>query len=53
VGFSSHWRDWALLIVTAPRRRLILAVMRNEQTRPGRRVQADEAADAIRAVAAL
>lgn len=53
VGFSSHSRNWAPLIVTAQRRRLILAVMRNEETRPDRRVQADEAADAIRAAAAL
>jgi hypothetical protein len=54
VGFSSCWRDWAPLIVTAQRRRhVILAVLRNQETRPGRRVQADEAADAIRAAAAL
>ena len=53
VGFSSHSRNWAPLIVTAQRRRLILAVMRNEETRPDRSVQADEAADAIRAAAAL
>jgi hypothetical protein len=53
VGFSSHSRNWAPLIVTAHRRRLILAVMRNEEARPDRSVQADEAADAIRAAAAL
>jgi hypothetical protein len=39
--------------VTAHRRHLILAVMRNEEARPDRSVQADEAADAIRAAAAL
>jgi hypothetical protein len=54
VGFLSHSRDWAPLIVTVQRRRhVILAVMRNEETRPDRRVQADEAAAAIRAAAAL
>ena len=53
VGFLSHSRNWAPLIVTAHRRRLILAVMRNEEARPDRSVQADEAADAIRAAAAL
>lgn len=52
--FSSHARDWAPLIVTAQRRRhVILAVQRNEYARPGRRPAADEAADAIRAAAAL
>ena len=54
VGFSSGWRDWAPLIVTAQRRRhVILAVQRNQYARPDRRVGADEAADAIRAAAAL
>ena len=54
VGFSSRGRDWAPLIVTAQRRRhAVLAVMRNKETRPDRRVQADEAAVAIRAAAAL
>jgi hypothetical protein len=51
VGFSSHWRDCAPLIVTAQRRRyLILAVPRKQDTWPDRRVAA---ADAIRAAAAL
>jgi hypothetical protein len=53
-GFSSHARDWAPLVVTAQRRRhVIWAVERNEYARPGRRLEADEAADAIRAAAAL
>lgn len=53
-GFSSHARDWAPLIVTAQRRRhLILAVQRSQNARPDRRLEADEAADAIRAAAAL
>jgi hypothetical protein len=53
-GFSSHARDWAPLIVTARRRRhIILAVERSEYARPDRRLEADEAADAIRAAAAL
>ena len=53
-GFSSHARDWAPLIVTAQRRRhVILAVQRNQNARPDRRLEADEAAGAIRAAAAL
>jgi len=52
--FSSHARDWAPLIVTAQRRRhVILAVQRNQNARPDRRLEADEAAGAIRAAAAL
>ena len=54
VSFSSHSRDWAPLIVTAQRRRhVILAVQRNQYAQPDRRLEADEAADAIRAAAAL
>jgi hypothetical protein len=54
VGFSSRARDWAPLIVTAQRRRhVIWAVQRNEYARPDRRSEAGEAADAIRAAAAL
>jgi hypothetical protein len=53
-GFSSHARDWAPLIVTAQRRRhVIWAVERSEYARPDRRLEADDAADAIRAAAAL
>jgi hypothetical protein len=53
-GISSHSRDWAPLIVTGQRRRhVIWAVQRNEYARPGRRLEADEATDAIRAAAAL
>lgn len=53
-GFSSHARDWAPLIVTAQRRRhVVLAVQRSEYARPDRPREADEAADAIRAAAAL
>jgi hypothetical protein len=53
-GFSSHARDWAPLIVTARRRRhVIWAVGRSEYARPGRVPEADEAAAAIRAAAAL
>jgi hypothetical protein len=54
-GISSNWHDlWAPLIVTAQRRRhVIWAVQRNEYARPDRRLEADEAADAIRAAAAL
>ena len=53
-GFSSHWRDWAPLIVTARRRRhVIWAVQRNELARPDRHLEADEAAATIRAAAAL
>jgi len=51
-GFSSHARDWAPLIVTTRRRRhVIWAVQRNEYA--DRRLEADEAAAAIRAAAAL
>jgi uncharacterized protein (DUF58 family) len=55
VGFSSDWRGpWASLSVTAQRRRhVIWAVQRNQYARPDRRLEADEAADAIRAAAAL
>jgi hypothetical protein len=54
VGFPPHQRDWALLTVTAQRRRhVIMAVQRNQFARPDRRLEADEAADAIRAAAAL
>jgi hypothetical protein len=55
VGFSSHSDGpWAPLSVTAQRRRhVIWAVERNEYVRPDRRLEADEAADAIRAAAAL
>lgn len=54
VGFSSYARDWAQLIVTTRRRRhVIWAVQRSEYPRPDRPVKADEAADAIRAAAAL
>ena len=54
VGFLSRARDWAPLIVTAQRRRhVIWAVQRNEYARPNRRSEAGEAADAIRAAAAL
>ena len=55
VGFSSRWRGpWAPLTVTAQgRRRDIWAVQQNESTRPDRRAEADEAAAAIRAAAAL
>jgi hypothetical protein len=53
-GFSSHARDWAPLIVTAQRRRhVIWAVQRNPYARQDPRPEADEAADAIRAAAAL
>jgi hypothetical protein len=53
-AFSSHAHDWAPLIVTARRRRhVILAVERNQNARPDRRLEADEAADAIRSAAAL
>jgi hypothetical protein len=53
--FSSQWRGpWAPLVVTARRRRhVIWAVERNEYARPDRLLEADEAADAIRAAAAL
>jgi hypothetical protein len=55
VGFSSRWDgQWAPLSVTAQRRRhVIWAVERNQFARPDRRLEADEAADAIRAAAAL
>jgi hypothetical protein len=54
VGISSNGRDWAPLIVTAQRRRhVIWAIQRSEYARPDRRPEADEAADAIRAAAAL
>ncbi|HEX3516134.1 MAG TPA: hypothetical protein VHT26_19265 [Trebonia sp.] len=55
VGFSSRGRGpWAPLTVTAQdRRREIWAVQKNEYTRPDRRGEADDAADAIRAAAAL
>jgi hypothetical protein len=53
-GFSSRARDWAPLIVTTQRRRhVIWAVERNPYARPDRHLQADEAADAIKAAAAL
>ena len=53
-GFSSHARDWAPLIVTTQRRRRVIwAVQKNEYARPDRLLEADEAADAIRAAAAL
>jgi hypothetical protein len=54
-GISSSWRDtWAPLIVTVQRRRhVIWAVQRNQYARPGRRLEADEAVDAIRGAAAL
>jgi hypothetical protein len=53
-GFSSHARDWAPLIVTARRRRhVIWAIERSEYARPDGRLEADEAADAIRAAAEL
>jgi hypothetical protein len=54
-GISSNWRGtWAPLVVTAQRRRhVIWAVERNEYARPDRRLEADVAADAIRAAAAL
>jgi hypothetical protein len=54
-GISSNWRGaWAPLIVTAQRRRhVIWAVQRNQYARPDRRLEADEAADAIRGAAAL
>jgi uncharacterized protein (DUF58 family) len=54
-GFSSNWRGtWVPLVVTAQRRRhVIWAVERNEYARPDRRLEADEAADAIGAAAAL
>jgi hypothetical protein len=53
-GISSNWRGrWAPLIVTAQgRRRVIWAVERNEYARPDRRLEADDAVDAIRAAAA-
>jgi hypothetical protein len=55
VGFSSHWDGpWLPLVVTAQRRRhVIWAVERNDLARPDRHLEADEAADAIRAAAAL
>ena len=55
VGFSSRWDgQWAPLGVTAQRRRhLIWAVQRNQLARPDRSLEADEAASAIRAAAAL
>ena len=55
VGFSSRWDGpWAPLSVTARRRRhVIWAVQRNELARPDRYLEADEAAAAIRAAAAL
>jgi hypothetical protein len=54
VGFSSRARDWAPLIVTTRRRRhVIWAVQRSEYARPDRPVEAADAADAIRAAAAL
>jgi hypothetical protein len=54
-GISSSWHGtWAPLIVTARRRRhVIWAIQRNEYARPDRRSGADDAADAIRAAAAL
>jgi hypothetical protein len=54
-AISSNWRGtWAPLIVTAQRRRhVIWAVERNEYARPDRRLEADEAVDAIRAAAGL
>jgi hypothetical protein len=54
-GISSNWRGtWAPLIVTAQRRRyVIMAVERNQYARPGRRLEADEAVDAIGVAAAL
>ena len=54
-GISSNWRGtWAPLIVTAQRRRhVIMAVEKNQYARPDRRLEADEAVDAIRAAAAL
>ena len=53
-GFASRARDWAPLIVTARRRRRVIwAVQRNEYARPNRLLEADEAAAAIRAAAAL
>jgi hypothetical protein len=54
-GISSNWRGlWAPLIVTAQRRRRVIwAVQRNEYARPGRRLEADEAVDAIRTAAAV
>ena len=55
VGFSSRSNGpWATLVVTAQRRRhLIWAVQRNQLARPDRSLEADEAASAIRAAAAL
>ena len=55
VGFSSRWDgQWAPLSVTAQRKRhLIWAIERNQLARPDRRLEADEAAAAIRAAAAL
>jgi hypothetical protein len=54
VGFSSRARDWAPLIVTVRRRRRVIwAVQRSEYARPDRRLEADDAADVIRAAAAL
>jgi hypothetical protein len=54
-GISSNARGmWAPLVVTAQRRRHhIWAVQRNEYARPDRCLEADQAADAIRAAAAL
>lgn len=54
-GISSNARGtWAPLIVTVQRRRhVIWAVERNEYARPDRRLEADEAVDAIRAAASL
>jgi hypothetical protein len=54
-GISSNWRGtWAPLIVTAQRRRyVIMAVERNQYARPDRRLEADEAVDAIGVAAAL
>jgi hypothetical protein len=55
VAFSSGGRgQWALLIVTTQsRRHIILAIPRNLAAGRNRRVEADVAADAIRAAAAL
>ena len=53
-GISSNLRGtWTPLIVTARRRRHTIWAVQNKYARPDRCLEADEAADAIRAAAAL
>jgi len=54
-GISSRWDGpWVPLVVTARgRRHVIWAVERNQYARPERRLEADQAVDAVRGAAAL